>query len=238
MLNREDAQRVLVVDDAPDIREMLKDILELDGFDVITAGDGTEGLRALYTGRPSLVISDVGMPEMDGWLFLERLREFTDVPVILLTAWGDESDKIRGLRLGADDYVVKPVQRGELLARVDAILRRTVKIAPKNDAVYQDASLYVDFSRHVVRVREKPVNLSPQEFRLLAAFLRHPGAVLSAERLMDLSWGTSEGGPENVRVYMGYLRRKIELDHKRPELLETIRSFGYRYNAPRESAAA
>lgn len=238
MLNREDAQRVLVVDDAPDIREMLKDILELEGFNVITAGDGTQGLRALYTGRPSLVISDVGMPEMDGWLFLERLREFTDVPVILLTAWGDERDKVRGLRLGADDYVVKPVQRGELVARVNAILRRTSKVAPKNEAVYQDSALYVDMSRHVVRVRDKAVSLSPQEFRLLSAFLGHPGAVLSPERLMDLSWGTSEGGPENVRVYMGYLRRKIELDHKAPQLLETIRGFGYRYNPPRESVAA
>ncbi len=238
MLNREDVQRILVVDDAPDIREMLKDILELEGFGVITAGDGSEGLRALYSGRPSLVISDVGMPEMDGWLFLERLREFTDVPVILLTAWGDERDKVRGLRLGADDYVVKPVQRGELVARVDAILRRTGKATPKNEAVYQDTAIYVDLSRHVVRVRDKAVSLSPQEFRLLSAFLRHPGAVLSPERLMDLSWGTSEGGPENVRVYMGYLRRKIELDHKQPKLLETIRGFGYRYNPPIVSAAA
>ncbi|MDA1035651.1 MAG: response regulator transcription factor [Chloroflexi bacterium] len=238
MLNREDVQRILVVDDSPEIREMLKHVLELEGFDVITAGDGTQGLRALYTGRPSLVISDVGMPEMDGWLFLERLREFTDVPVILLTAYGEERDKVRGLRLGADDYVVKPVQRGELLARVHAILRRTGKAAPKNEAVYQDLALFVDMSRHVVRVRDKAVSLSPQEFRLLSAFLGHPGAVLSPERLMDLSWGTSEGGPENVRVYMGYLRRKIEMDHKNPVLLETIRGFGYRYNPPHESAAA
>lgn len=237
LLNREGAQRILVVDDASDIREMLKEVLEIEGYDVITAGNGAEGLRALYAGRPSLVISDVGMPEMDGWLFLERLREFTDVPVILLTAWGDERDKIRGLRAGADDYVVKPVQRGEFLARVDAILRRIGTTAPKNEAIYQDDVLYVDMTRHVVRVRDKAVDLSPQEFRLLSAFLRHPGAVLSPERLMDLSWGTSEGGPENVRVYMGYLRRKIEADPKRPDLLETVRGFGYRYVPQRAIAA-
>ena len=228
-------QRILVVDDADDIREMLRDFLEPEGYEVIAAGNGADGLRALYTGRPSLIISDVAMPEMDGWLFLERLREFTDVPVIMLSAMGEERDKVRGLRSGADDYLVKPVMRGELVARVDAILRRIKAEDPDDGAVYQDSALYVDLARHDVRVRGKIVDLSPQEFRLLSAFVRHPGAVLSPERLMDLSWGTSEGGPENVRVYMGYLRRKLERDPKAPELLETVRGFGYRFCPQRQA---
>ena len=230
-------QRILIVDDAGDIREMLRDFLEPEGYDVVTAGDGAEGLRALYAARPSLVISDVFMPQMDGWTFLERLREFTDVPVIMLSALGEERAKVRGLRGGADDYLVKPVTRGELLARVEAILRRMRSEETADTAVYQDTVLYVDVARHDVRVRGAQVDLSPQEFRLLAAFLRYPGAVLSPERLMELSWGTSEGGPENVRVYMGYLRKKLERDPKSPELLETVRGFGYRFNPQRATAA-
>lgn len=227
-------QRILVVDDASDIREMLRDFLEPEGYDVITAGSGSEGLRALYAGQPALVISDVSMPEMDGWLFLERMREFTDVPVIMLSALSETTDKVRGLRSGADDYLVKPITRAELLARIDAIMRRMQKDVPADDkSVYQDAILHVDFTKHVVRVRDKGIELSPQEFRLLAAFVRQPGAVMSADRLMDMAWGSSEGGPENVRVYMGYLRKKLERDHKRPELLETVRGFGYRYNLQR-----
>jgi DNA-binding response OmpR family regulator len=227
-------QRILVVDDAKDIREMLRDFLEPEGYDVITASSGSEGLRALYAGQPSLVISDVTMPEMDGWLFLERMREFTDVPVIMLSALSEITDKVRGLRSGADDYLVKPISRAELLARIDAIMRRIGKDVSIDDkSVYQDAAVHVDFTKHLVRIRDKAVELSPQEFRLLAAFVKQPGAVLSPDRLMDMAWGSSEGGPENVRVYMGYLRKKLERDHKRPELLETVRGFGYRYNMQR-----
>ena len=237
MQNLQTQQRILVVDDAGDIREMLRDFLEPEGYNVVTAVNGTEGLRALYVARPSLVISDVFMPQMDGWMFLDRLREFTDVPVILLSALGEEHQKVRGLRAGADDYLVKPIRRAELLARVDAILRRSKTEESADAVVYQDEVLYVDLARHDVRLRGKNVDLSPQEFRLLTAFIRYPGAVLSAERLMDLSWGSSEGGPENVRVYMGYLRKKLERDPKSPELFETVRGFGYRFMPHRTPTA-
>ena len=239
MLSLETQRRILIVDDAREIREMLRDFLEPEGYEVIAASSGTEGLRALYSAQPSLVISDVYMPEMDGWLFLERMREFTDTPVIMLSAMGEPTDKVRGLRSGADDYLVKPITRAELLARVDALLRRARQPADQDaSTVYQDAALHVDFGRHVVRVRDKDVALSPQEFRLLATFVHNPGAVLSAEKLMDLAWGSSEGGPENVRVYMGYLRKKLERDPKRPELLETVRGFGYRFIPQRLEIAA
>ncbi len=228
-----DAQRILVVDDAEDICELLRDILEAEGYEVSVAYDGAEGLRALYSFRPHLVITDVSMPDVDGWVFLERIRQLTDVPVIMLSALGDEYDKVRGLRTGADDYMVKPIQRGELLARVDAVLRRAKQDAPQKASVYEDGALFVDFGRHEVRVRGKTLDLSPQEFRLLTAFIRNPGTVLSPEQLLDLCWGVSEGGPENVRVYMGYLRKKLERDPHVPELLETVRGFGYRYTPRR-----
>ena len=226
-------QLVLVVDDAIDIRDMLRDVLEAEGYAVATAANGLEALRAVYQSRPALVISDIAMPEMDGWTFLERLREFTEIPVIMLSALGEERDKVRGLREGADDYVVKPVMRAELLARVEALLRRTRSDETEGAAVYHDAALYVDFERHEVRVHGDPVELSAQEFRLLIALIRHPGAVLSPDRLLELSWGMSEGGPENVRVYIGYLRRKLEPDPDVPPMIETVRGFGYRFNARR-----
>ena len=226
-------QLILVVDDAIDIRDMLRDVLETEGYGVATAANGLEALRVVYQSRPALVISDIAMPEMDGWTFLKRLREFTETPVIMLSALGEERDKVRGLRDGADDYVVKPVMRAELLARVEALLRRARSDETDEAAVYHDAALYVDFERHDVRVRGEPVELSPQEFRLLMALIRHPGAVLSPDRLLELSWGMSEGGPENVRVYIGYLRRKLEPEPDVPPMIETIRGFGYRFNAQR-----
>ena len=226
-------QLILVVDDALDIRDMLRDVLEGEGYRVASAPNGLEALRAVYQSRPALVISDIAMPEMDGWVLLERLREFTEIPVIMLSALGDERDKVRGLHHGADDYIVKPVKRAELLARVEALLRRAKSEPSEEATVYSDTTLYVDLEQHDVRLRGEPVSLSPQEFRLLAAFIRHPRVVLSPERLMELGWGTSGAGPENVRVYMGYLRAKLEPDPASPKLFETVRGFGYRFNPKR-----
>lgn len=226
-------QKILVVDDADEIRELLKDFLEPAGYEVATAENGSEALRTMYRYRPSLVISDVAMPEMDGLDLLTRMREFTETPVILLSGHGEESDKVRGLTCGADDYVVKPVMRRELLARVDAILRRARPEEASEAWVYQDDVLKIDLQRHAVEVHGKLVTLTPQEFRLLATFTRNPGTVLNPDRLMELAWGTSEGGPENVRVYVGYLRRKLERVPSEPEMLETVRGFGYRFNPQR-----
>lgn len=225
------------MDDAPEVRSLLQSVLEAEGYATCAAGDGQQGLRAFYAERPVLVIADLVMPHMDGLVMLERIREVSDVPVIILSGRDEEPVKVKGLRHGADDYLVKPMRPSELVARVGAVLRR-VKMVPTDErALYHDAVLTMDFSRHEVLLREKRVSLSPQEFRLLGALVRAPGTVLSTERLLDLSWGTSEGGPENVRVYMGYLRRKLERDPKSPQLLETVRGFGYRYNPQRMAAA-
>ncbi|MEX2598706.1 MAG: response regulator transcription factor [Dehalococcoidia bacterium] len=226
----QEKQRILVVDDSEGIRLLLTEILASDGYETAAASNGAEGLRCLYSFRPDMVITDIAMPDMDGWDLLQRVREMTEVPVIMLSGLGEEDDKVRGLRTGADDYIVKPILPGEFLARVNAVFRRTKSNEAGAGSVYEDGAIYVDFVKHEVRLRGKRLDLSPQEFRLLNAFIKNPGAVLSPEQLLNQCWGFSEGGPENVRVYMGYLRKKLERDPSAPEMLETVRGFGYRYS--------
>ena len=160
---------VLVVDDEADIRSLVRELLERAGHDVVEAGDGNEGLRAFFSARPDLVVLDVSMPGLDGWGMLERIRELSDVPVVMLTAQAQELAKVRGLRGGADDYITKPFGRQELLARVEANLRR-----PRSDtaapATYSDGFVTVDFAQRTVEVAGTPLSLTPLEFRMLAAF--------------------------------------------------------------------
>ena len=224
--------KILVVDDELSISTMMQSMLSEQGYAVRLASDGQEALRSFFAWGPSAVILDIRMPRMDGWGVLERIREVSDVPVIMLTAVGEEMDKVRGLKAGADDYLVKPVPMAELSARVQEVLRRSKGGPDTAQEVYLDHALHVDFSRHKVYLKGREVELSPQEFRLLKAFVARPGIVLSTDRILDLCWGEGEGGPENVRVYIGYLRKKLEEEPKRPQLIETVREFGYRYRAP------
>ncbi len=223
--------KTLIVEDEAAVQELLREVLQKAGHEVLLASTGKEGLRAFYAYQPSLVVLDVRMPEMDGWSLLQRIREVSNVPVIMVTALGQEEDKVRGLKGGANDYVVKPIGTAEFLARVEAILR-TVNLSPEALTEYKDSEVRVDFSHHRVYVRGSEVTLTPQEFRLLAAFVRNPNIVLSVDRLLDACWGEGDGGPENLRVYIGYLRKKLELNPKDPKLVETVREFGYRYHPP------
>lgn len=228
---------VLVVDDDPDIRGLVRELLERAGHRVATAADGREGLRALFASPPDLVLLDVNMPNLDGWQVLERIRDLTDVPVIMLTARAAELEKVRGLRAGADDYVTKPFGRQELLARVEAQLRRS---GVRREAVetYEDGYLTIDFAQRQVLVRGRPVSLTPLEFRLLATLVRHANAVLSRDQLLELVWGDPYGvSGDQVKIYIGYLRRKLgESADEGP--IETVRGFGYRYRAPEASGTA
>lgn len=229
-------KNVLVVEDDEDVRTLVGTRLRRAGYNVIVAADGLEGLRQFYGNRPDLVILDVAMPVMDGWQVLERIREVSSVPILMLTAMSEERDKVRGLRGGADDYISKPFAGEELLARVEAALRRAA-IQPEESAVndYRDAELAIDFLRHEVLVRGEAVNLSPTEFRLLGALTRSAGQVLSQDQLLDHVWGEEYAESlDVVRLYIGYLRRKIELDSRNPRLIETVRGFGYRYRRPTE----
>jgi DNA-binding response OmpR family regulator len=210
-------------------------MLERAGCLVREARDGREALRILYDARPDIILLDVTMPDMDGWQTLERVRDLTDVPVVMLTAANAELEKVRGLQGGADDYVTKPFGRQELLARINALLRRAVAQRPPERETYADALLAVDVANAEVAVRDTPVQLTPLEFRLLLAFVRHPDQVLSRDQLLDLVWGDSTAvAPDQVKLYVGYLRRKLEgaLTGGETVPIETVRGFGYRYRPP------
>jgi DNA-binding response OmpR family regulator len=222
---------VLVVDDESDIRGLLQELLQRSGHDVVEAPDGNEALKRFYANQPDLVILDVQMPGLDGWGVLERIRELSDVPVIMLTARAEELDKVRGLRAGADDYVTKPFGRQELLARVEAHLRRgrDRQEAPQQ---YADAFVEVDFTQRAVRAGGEAVSLTPLEFRLLTAFVRHPNQLLSHDQLVELAWGGAGSAErDQVKLYVGYLRRKLGEPDGRESPIETVRGFGYRYRA-------
>jgi DNA-binding response OmpR family regulator len=223
--------RILVVDDAEPVREMLSAALARSGYAPVAVGDAPQALRALYDERPHLMLTDLTLPGMTGFELIGRVRELTDIPLIVLSGNGDEAAKVRALSLGADDYVVKPAPPAELVARVSANLRRAGG-GHEVPAVYQDAALCVDLARHQVLVEGRPVSLTPQEFRLMSALVRQPGVVRSADELLDACWGSADGGPEGLRVYIGYLRRKLGDDARLPRLIETVRGFGYRYAPP------
>jgi DNA-binding response OmpR family regulator len=220
--------RVLVIDDDTDIRELVRDLLRRSGYLVAEASNGREGLRSLHSWRPDLVVLDVSMPGLDGWETLERIRDVTEVPVLMLTALAREFDKVRGLKAGADDYVTKPFGRQELLARVEALLRRgRTERAGDTLPVYQDELLSVDFAQRLVRVQGREVSLTPLEFRLLSALVRHPNQILSHDQLLELAWGHEGASRDQVKLYVGYLRRKLGVS----EVIESVRGFGYRYRS-------
>jgi DNA-binding response OmpR family regulator len=225
-------RRILVVDDDPDIRVLVRELLDRRGFSVLEAGDGQEALRAFFDERPDLVVLDVQMPVLDGWKTLERIRELSDVPVVMLTARATELEKTRGLRAGADDYVTKPFGRQELLARVEALLRRTGGRTDQPDT-YSDAFVTIDFSRREVAVGGDAVELTPLEFRLLTTFVRHPNQVLTHEQLLELVWGDTHSARDQVKLYVGYLRKKLSPEAPDSVPIETRRGFGYVYRPPR-----
>jgi DNA-binding response OmpR family regulator len=222
---------ILVIDDDAGMRELLRAMLERAGYGVTTANDGRAGLRRAYSLRPDLIILDVSMPELDGWEALDRIRDLSDVPVALLTGRTGESDKVRGLRGGADDYVTKPFGRQELLARVEALLRRSAGRS-ETPEVLDDGYVRVDIGNRSVAIEGGEVPLTPLEFKLMVAFARHPQQVLSRDQLLELVWQDAiNTSGDQVKLYVGYLRRKLApcTEHSP---IETVRGFGYRYRPP------
>jgi DNA-binding response OmpR family regulator len=224
--------RVLVVDDDDDIRGLLVALLTRAGITVRAAADGREGLREFHAWRPDLVVLDVSMPEIDGWSVLDRIRDMSAVPVLMLTARGDELERVRGLQAGADDYVVKPFGKQELVARVNALLRRASRgTTPEEGETYADSYLSIDWAQARVTVGDREVQLTPLEFRLLSTFVRHPRQVLSRDQLLELVWGDAFGvSGDQVKLYVGYLRRKLAPEDPTVVPIETVRGFGYRYS--------
>jgi two-component system, OmpR family, response regulator ResD len=223
---------ILVVDDEPTIADVVSRYLERAGYVARTAGDGPGALRRAGEERPDLVVLDLMLPGMDGLEVMRRLREYGEgrrVSVILLTAKGEHADRITGLQLGADDYVVKPFSPAELVARVDAVLRR-VESPPELEAPIVLGDLEVDPSARRAYVRGEEVQLTVREFDLLVHFMRHPGQVFSRDQLMDAVWQFNfYSDTSTVTVHMRRLRAKIESDPSQPRWLQTVWGVGYRF---------
>ena len=226
--------RILVVDDEPPIVELLTGYLEREGWLVDTAGDGLTALEAIRRVDPDLVVLDVMLPGLDGVEVCRQLRAFSDAYVLMLTARGEEIDRIMGLTVGADDYLVKPFSPREVVARVKALLRRPRRgpgspAGAASAAGTAPAGLEVDEGRRVVRVDGSPIDLTALEFNLLAALAREPGIVVARQALLDTLWGPEFTGDDHlVDVHIANLRRKLGDDPARPRFVETIRGVGYR----------
>jgi two-component system response regulator ResD len=220
---------VLVVDDEPTITEIVSRYLERAGYDATVAADGLEAIRVAGERDPDLVVLDVMLPELDGLQVLSRLREDGRTPVILLTAKGEQSDKLAGLRGGADDYVVKPFSPSELVARVDAVLRRAHPAAEDAEPLRFDG-LEIDGRGRLVRVDGEEVTLSQREFDLLEYLASHPGQAFSRDQLMDRVWDSALlSDTSTVTVHIRRLRAKIEPDPERPRFIQTVWGVGYRF---------
>lgn len=219
---------VLIIEDEAEVRSLVQATLERAGYRVIAAEDGPSGFRSFYEARPDLVLMDVRLPVMDGWALLDRMREVSEIPIIMLTALTTENDTVRGLKGGADDYISKPFRTAELLARCEAVLRRSSGPANR-ELVFEDAILKMDFQGLEVRLEGRPLALSPQEFRLLATLVRNADRVMSVAKLTETVWGSESGNRENLRMYISYLRKKLKDGSGRFNIIETIRGFGYRY---------
>lgn len=227
-----DGKRVLVVDDEPRIINFIRMNLELEGHQVIEARTGIEALEAVRTKLPDIVLLDVMMPELDGFETLRMLREFSNIPVIMLTAKGEENDRVYGLELGADDYIPKPFGPRELSSRIKAVLRRASmpSSSPDEAIIRIDDRLSVDFNRREVIVNGEHIKLRPTEYRLLYHLIENVGWTVPHDQLLAKVWGYEYRDEAHyVRLYVNYLREKIEEDPSNPKYILTERGVGYRF---------
>ncbi len=224
-------RRILVVDDEERMVRFIRLNLEHDGFRVTEAFRGAQAIDRLRSTLPDLVLLDIMLPDMDGFEVLKMIREVSNVPVIMLTAKGEEDDRVRGLELGADDYVTKPFSPRELVSRVRAVLRRTEATSGTTHGLIEvDDRLKLDFDRHEVWVDGKLVNLRPTEYRLLYHLVQNAGWVISHDQLLANVWGYEyRDEPHYVRLYINYLRKKLEKDPANPQYILTERGVGYRF---------
>jgi DNA-binding response OmpR family regulator len=224
-------KRILVVDDEPRMRRFVHMNLDLEGYEVIEADNGLQALEKVRDDAPDLVVLDVMMPDLDGFETLAHIREVSAVPVIMLTVKGDEEDRIRGLDLGADDYVTKPFSPRELLSRIRAVLRRVEPARPGGgEPLVIDEDLAIDFPRRTVIVRGEQVKLRPTEYRLLQQLVENAGWIVPQEVLLSKAWGPEyRDDNQLLRLYITYLRKKIEPDPANPKYILTERGVGYRF---------
>ncbi len=224
-------RRILVVDDEQRMVRFIRLNLEHDGFQVFEAYNGKQAIDQIRSNLPDLVLLDVMMPDIDGFEVLEMIRESNTVPVIMLTAKGEEEDRVHGLELGADDYITKPFSPRELVSRVRAVLRRTEMTGASTHGLIEvDDHLKIDFDRHEVWVDDNLVKLRPTEYRLLYHLVQNAGWVLTHDQILTKVWGYEyRDEPHYVRLYINYLRQKIEKDPANPKYILTERGVGYRF---------
>ncbi|MEA4958954.1 MAG: response regulator transcription factor [Anaerolineaceae bacterium] len=223
--------KILVVDDEKGLVRIIRLNLEHDGFEVVEANNGAQAMDKLRATLPDLVLLDVMMPDLDGFNVLKMIREVGSTPVIMLTAKGEENDKVRGLEMGADDYVTKPFSPRELTSRIRAVLRRgSFADQEEKGKIIVDDRLTIDFDRHEVWVEGELVQLRPTEYRLLYHLVQNAGWVLTHDQILSKVWGYEyENEPHYVRLYINYLRKKLEKDPANPRYILTERGVGYRF---------
>jgi DNA-binding response OmpR family regulator len=225
--------KILVIEDENDIAAVLRYRLQQEGYQVLSACDGVEGLEVLRQQHPHLILLDVMMPRMNGWEACRKIRECSDAPIIMLTGLGAEQDKVRGLEMGADDYVTKPFSLAELSARVGAALRRSSFPRAKELAAQLDDRLVVDRARQLVFVDGERVELSPIEYRILCCFLDNADRILTHEWILTEVWGWQYADETDyLRVYVHHLRKKIEKNPRNPHYILTEHGLGYRFQHP------
>lgn len=223
-------EKILVIDDEEATVHLIGMLLEKRGFETIKAYRAEEGLRKAYRHQPDLVLLDIMMPDMDGWEICKRLREMSDVPVIFLTARSDVKDVVHGLEMGADDYITKPYDNDELVARVRAHLRRSPRPNMSEELVFDDGEFRINFMNREVWVRNELKHLTPKEFNLLAILVRNAGRVVTRNELVTQAWGEEYGDAiDSLKLYIHYLRQKLEVNPQQPEYIITSRGVGYRF---------
>ncbi len=229
--------KVLIVDDEPDVAEIIGLTFNMHWQDceITAAADGESALQLFESESPDVVVLDVGLPGMSGFETLQRLREFSDVPVLMLTVKGEEIERVKGLELGADDYIAKPFSPLELVARIRAVLRRSQALPDTASApVVVDDDLTFDPSEHLVIVKGQPVRLTPTESRLLSHLVSHPGRVISREALLSKAWGREyQNDSLMLKVHIARLREKLGCDAQNPRYIFTERGIGYRFAKPK-----
>jgi DNA-binding response OmpR family regulator len=224
------SEKVLVIDDEETTAQLIGMLLERKGFEVIKAYRAEEGLRKAYRHQPDLVLLDIMMPDMDGWEVCKRLREMSDVPIIFLTARGEVKDVVRGLEMGADDYVIKPYDNDELVARVRAHLRRAPRPNTSEELVFDNGEFRINFLNREVFVRNEIRHLTPKEFNLLGVLVRNAGRVVTRNELVTQAWGEEYGDAiDSLKLYIHYLRQKLEVNPDQPDYILTSRGVGYRF---------
>jgi DNA-binding response OmpR family regulator len=223
-------EKILIIDDEEATVQLISMLLEKRGFETIKAYSPEEGLRQAYRHQPDLVLLDIMMPDMDGWEICKRMRDMSDVPIIFLTARSDVKDIVRGLEMGADDYVTKPYDNDELVARVRAHLRRSPRPNMSEELVFDDGDFRINFMNREVYVRNEIRHLTPKEFNLLSILVRNAGRVVTRNELVTQAWGEEYGDAiDSLKLYIHYLRQKVEVNANQPEYIITSRGVGYRF---------